>query len=515
MQTRNKGSGLPEEYQIKCQSTKEWIDLINTKAAPLGNRGGGHKSGGSENGYYIVKDQKWWWINGKQSGIPEVQYDEWKALLTGEAEEFKVGNYIVIKNDGCRYGHNSKKVKEENTYKISKKGTNLSYDWSYELEGIEGAGIAGYNNQLNDYIRHATPEEITKAGGIVDVWKVGDVLPIEWLTKTHTYTAKNGRKQSLQTYWSKSHKVSIADADGWAKIGDTDTWLPPKHLCTPLPEIKKEVLPWGIGDKFKFHNNPTGQGWEIIKVSGDTVKVQLTHDNGTVSYSISEVTKFVTEGKWIPLIDESKASKNGKDWICTSEDGVKLYDGDHPTWVLTLPSTTVYEIASPCQIRVAHLKDIQKGTWKVFSTKAAAEAWIEAQNNHQIPVTKGQVGNVAKIGQNATGYAEKYRGQWGEIVKMNKGCWYDLKMSDEEIVTCYPSEIEEIKSSQTINSQIKTKSNDKENTKQKDRHSAIYVCTDHQVISKRERRAATPVSGGGCTGLIKGTHKVHRKAVSC
>ncbi len=75
------------------------------------------------------------------------------------------------------------------------------------------------------------------------------------------------------------------------------------------------------------------------------------------------------------------------------------------------------------------------------------------------------------------------------------------------------SETKSITNNQKPNKQNEHK--EQQHTEQDRIYSAIYVCTDYQAIGQPKRRTATPISGGGCSGLTQRAHKVHKQAVSC
>jgi len=423
-------NGLPTEYQIYISddNSEEGKELINNKAATKGHSHGRHRTYGSS-GYYHIKENMWFYYGTKRTDIAEISYEDWKKALTEPSTGYKVGDWITILNGGCRVGPGMQGHKlVGNSYQISSVDRQTPTEWKYTLEGnpVQTSAIVWDKATMGSqpYIRPAAPEEIAKATGIPLPTESKEWVPKvgEWVVTTSTeynYT-ENGETGKVGTVYQV-----------------------------------QEVLKDKAGDWYRRTKGAT-DGAKVISLRPATSE---------------EIRKA--------------QSKNGKEWVCTSEDGVELYDGNMGYWTELKEGT--WKWCTTCHISKAHIAkgcSLTTGNFKVFSTEQAAKEWISRQSTSgecrepwsPIPVTDGQVRNTAKIGQNATCRAGNYKGQWGEIVKMDKGFWYDLKMKDEEVVTCYPSEIEEIRVNKSIiNSQTKTKTNSYGNITESDADSVRAI----------------------------------------
>lgn len=400
-----RGSPLPSKYWVENpnpgNATKEWQELWYKVS-------GGDTSTGYNRWYHIPAKGYTAQMHTPTTGEPCISWEDWRDTLNGVVQQgYKVGDWYVVTGDGSRVsGMSTVEYKNGTVVQVIETNAGSPHKQSIRIKSPSSSGteVRGWDSPtFKSNLRPATEEEIAQATQSTEGWKVGQVLPVEWLKKTHVHTGKNGKQQSLKTYWCNDMKVSKVEADGWAKIGDTRAWLPPKHLCTPLPSESEEWVP-KVGE------------WVVPIVDVDINSYALGSANRRKGKAY-QVTGFVSNhsaGKYVTTKPDSEGcmlltdlraatpeevrkaeGKPDKQYICTSEDGVKLYDKDEPFWVyngnkgwvwkdkIALSSLHVMSTGSLTQT----VKDGEP-MWKVFSTKAAAEAWIEQQNNQQIPVTK-------------------------------------------------------------------------------------------------------------------------------
>lgn len=180
MSIKNKGStGLPEEYWIETPRGSD-----NAKFVQLFNEFTDGNIAGSNNYYKIVNsveyDSSCHFSSKKPSdGAPIYQYTQWKAMIEG-IEEYKVGDYIRIINNGCICCQGNSPDVLNKSWKITETGWNGGYDWSYKLEIMPNniKGIAG-DGDIKTYLRYATLEEIQKAQGTSDIWCVGNSVVVQ------------------------------------------------------------------------------------------------------------------------------------------------------------------------------------------------------------------------------------------------------------------------------------------------------------------------------------------------
>ena len=322
-------NGLPTEYQIYISddNSEEGKELINNKAATKGHSHGRHRTYGSS-GYYHIKENMWFYYGTKRTDIAEISYEDWKKALTEPSTGYKVGDWITILNGGCRVGPGMQGHKlVGNSYQISSVDRQTPTEWKYTLEGnpVQTSAIVWDKATMGSqpYIRPAAPEEIAKATGIP--------LPTEskeWVTKVGEWVV------------TTSAEFNYTEGGERGKIGT-------------VYQIQ-EVLKDKAGDWYR-------------RTKGATDGAKVT--------SLRPAT---------PEEIRKAQSKNGKEWICTSEDGVELYDGDRVQWVRRYDNY----LSSPILITKNHnLPDVQRD-WALFSTEQAAKEWIVRQSTSEAPEEK-------------------------------------------------------------------------------------------------------------------------------
>ncbi len=522
-----RGSPLPSEYQVQCPKPvpKVWKELM-TKAAPKN----GEQSDGVSDAWIKIKESRYNIDRNKYPDTLEIPYQDWADTLNGVVQQgYTEGQWVYIIDGGCRVGPGMQGHKlTGNVYQISNVVEESKGRWKYELKGspAESKCITSWDDR-DQYIRPATEEEIAQATGqSTEGWKIGDKLTAKWLEKENAYQYK----KSPRHYSYGTDRTVEKVEDGWALIsGTAQLWLPPKHLCTPLPT---EWIP-KVGE------------WVVVKDSGCCCDAGLNIKmSPTTAYQISE-SGVIGHYKWSYRLknapeglnaiagdgDPSKSiraatpeevrkaeGKPDKQYICTSEDGVKLYDKDEPFWVyngnkgwvwkdkIALSSLHVMSTGSLTQT----VKDGEP-MWKVFSTESAAKAWIEQQNNPQIPVTKenarvgmkvvrgkdweygDQDGGQGKVGviQSERSYYPINEDYLWVRVKWEHGGSEAYRIGDKGKYHLYIAPGESSTSKSIINSQTKTsqKQTSYEQANKQQQQDSSTICKGRNLRTKVEEHA--------------------------
>lgn len=481
------------------------------------------------------------WIKEEANLLPVVQ------------QGYKVGDWVYVLYD---HSHGSKN-KAGDVKQIVQEKKDCYLAGCCQLAYAVGDKSACY--ELPKNIRPATEKEIAQATQSTEGWKIGQVLPVKWLMDQYTHYEKADRQPlKWNVSWNTCDRKVEKVEDGWAKIGPAtfQPWLPPKHLCTPLPTESKEWIP-KVGE------------WVVVKDSGCCCGAGLNvKTSPTTAYQISE-SGVIGHYKWSYRLknapeglnaiagdgDPSKSiraatpeeirkaeGKPDKQYICTSEDGVKLYDKDEPFWVyngnkgwvwkdkIALSSLHVMSTGSLTQT----VKDGEP-MWKVFSTESAAKAWIEQQNNRQIPVTKenARVGMKVVRGKDWDwGNQDGGEGSKGTITDIRQSGWVTVKWSEtkpdsyrignEGKYDLYiaPGESSTNKSinSQTKTSQKQTSYEQANKQQQQDSteitgRALLYGDAEESPFQRGIPRKGTPARCGEQLGAVNSRHKRNGKCL--
>ena len=161
-QTRHGPYGLPEVYQVyipkdRTNCPRKEFNKLMSIAAPKSCPGGGQSGG-----WHKIKNEDYIASYSKYPDIPEVSYEDWKKAILGEPDPvYKVGDWIIVVNDGCVCSGKTLKISDDKAYQISESDVLKHYKWSYRLKDAPGDlnAIAG-NGEMSKYIRHVTPEVI-------------------------------------------------------------------------------------------------------------------------------------------------------------------------------------------------------------------------------------------------------------------------------------------------------------------------------------------------------------------
>lgn len=304
---------------------------------------------------------------------------------------------------------------------------------------------------------------------------------------------------------------------------------------TPLPTESKEWVPkvgeWVVPLTIEGgHNREVGKAYKIWETAPNSAWVRMETAQHT-QYGGDGGIKPRNCRPATPEEIRKAEGKPDKQYICTSEDGVKLYDKDEPFWVyngnkgwvwkdkIALSSLHVMSTGSLTQT----VKDGEP-MWKVFSTESAAKAWIEQQNNQQIPVTKGN----ARVGMKVV------RGKdwsWGDSGQLPEGvvgeitAIYNLSTKEDRVTVkwdtgkngysidgkydLYIAPGESSTSKSIINSQTKTnqKQTSYEKSSNNNTGTAVNVSANSSTVCRADRRAATPVRQSGQSLLTVRGHR--------
>jgi hypothetical protein len=451
---QNKGSPLPEVYQVQCPKPTPaiWSNLMH-KAAPKGHHIHHSKSDGDTNSWYKVWDSKWQCQSEEHEGITKVPYEEWKAALT--EQEFKVGNWVIVVSDDHTANHDKWII--GGCYQVG----------AVEKYGEQGVRLkdkdGGYDNGdgwvKNSCVRHATPEEIAKAGGKVE-YAVGDYAVITKSQNGHPI----GTIVQIKSVESKTeYKVT----------NGVTTYLAHPDCIRPATEEKIQQAQ-GIVEQQKSTPAGSNIGRRVV---------------------IKNYKKYPEyEGKEGTVTDD-KEGGGCKDAITVKMDGGRIL----------------------CPYRPEH--------------HSAQCQWVDEQDNvEQVPVTvdNAYIGmrvvaneSKSKSGKEVAGIrgtiSKIYRST-AEVIWDNGKIWLGARISINvgiyDLYIAPGTTVSNSKSNQINNQTTKTKTEYEKHSKQDREHSAIYVCTDNQAIGITERRTTTAICGGGHSGLTKGAHKKHYKAVS-
>ena len=349
-QTRHGPHGLPEVYQVYIPEDRETYPIeefnkIMKIAAPNCDPGGGLSGG-----WHKIENEDYICQHDEYLNIPEVSYEDWKKAILEEPDPvYSVGDEVELVSytkGGSFYYTSSIGTKAKVISLTSKHWPN---DTSRIGVMINGDECGWYKAD----IRHATPEEIEKATTSVGKY----ITPVvgKWYTCLDGYTNVSP-EPSDKVYGGSGYEASRV-----FKCND---------ISCPEDAHKGGAILWYKDDHAGIYNRAVREATQ------------------------EEID--IAAGK-------KKPAKDGKEWICTSEDGVELYDGDVVQWV----KIDENRLFNPFSITKEHrIGDVLKH-WKVFSTEQAAKDWIEQQNG-----TGWKVGDIL-----STKDLEKYpnyRGQNGE-----------------------------------------------------------------------------------------------------
>ena len=141
--------------------------------------------------------------------------EPWSAITTDGVKVYEGDRVWWVEKDGN--AHN----------------TNAMISKSYESSIKDGWPFFSSKEAADRYIA----EHIGKKESPVDEWKVGDILPEEWLKKNHYYGSYKGHKN--KTCQAINDREVKEIKEGWGLIsGSSNCWLGPK---SEYPTYKTEV----------------------------------------------------------------------------------------------------------------------------------------------------------------------------------------------------------------------------------------------------------------------------------
>lgn len=277
---------------------------------------------------------------------------------------------------------------------------------------------------------------------------------------------------------------------------------------TPLPTESKEWVP-KVGDTVICTDTTTnwpssngGTRWRDKLIVGEKYIIeQISNDDISIVGGPwwHDVRSF---RKATPEEIRKAEDKPDKQYICTSEDGVKLYDGDMGYWIHCDnhdgTGNGKWDFHSTTPMEKAHMKSsLTCGYYKVFSTKAAAEAWIEQQNNpQQIPAEKAKNGDRIRVLEGT------HKGMEGVLTKKaeTESLWWvtlDNEIQDYVFnglkgtsLQCKVIAPGESSTNQTINNQSqKPKTNKYEKDSSKQQQDSSSICKGRNLRTKVEEHA--------------------------
>lgn len=201
-------------------------------------------------------------------------------------------------------------------------------EWLTALPGNERAVEAGYKVfSTYEAAEKYRQEQLEPPSTEKEMWKVGDILPSEWLDSgIEDYRSYKGKSRGTSKKYYIGHRCVEQVREGWALISDTaDIWLAPKDQYPTYPKAGspdivakdgsihdvKTVEPmiertWKIGDKF------TNVEGAIITITGpdevDThVLATWVKRDGSIIHgkpAKTGIDKWLQRKEWVPYNPE-------------------------------------------------------------------------------------------------------------------------------------------------------------------------------------------------------------------
>lgn len=181
----------------------------------------------------------------------------------------------------------------------------------------------------------------------------------------------------------------IEDSSDWEKIEErdyvvTDSFYGEASGRTIIQSVKRlsDGVEFKIGDIVKeILSNNSWKIWKIDKISKDFI-AEVKEQN--INY-----TSITT----IPICNLKHYEEPKKTPLYTTEDGVERYEFQREWWIRKYPAKN-WEFIEGINSYVRQ-NDVEYGrtidTWKAFSTKKAAEAWMERNNPKYVFTTSDGV----------------------------------------------------------------------------------------------------------------------------
>ena len=211
----------------------------------------------------------------------------------------------------------------------------LSKD-NYKVETADGKDrMRRYSytaKNIDDYVNRRiwVPYVEKKESTVKEMWKVGDILPSEWLNSVEDFRTYKGKSRGSGNKYYSSHRVVEQVKEGWALISETnDLWLAPKdQYPTYLTEstVKENIVSigWKPGDSWRHKNNGCGLSISVHPKDGDSNMYFIDYGkDGTAWRTVEEINRFVREGKWIINPDQKSKQEQKSQTIINKQTKTK------------------------------------------------------------------------------------------------------------------------------------------------------------------------------------------------
>lgn len=372
---------------------------------------------------------------------------------------YKVGDWVTITG-----GYGNKE--NGNTYMLS------GHDGCHWY--IIGSKLYPYSNMYLDIgkFRPATPEEITIATGnstvkqkTKDEWKVGDVLPAQWLSGIKRFRSWCGIA-NIAGNVVNDVEVKIVKK-GWACISvEKDIWLAPKseystyQSNSTVKEEKPTDIVWKVGNQVKIQSIYT-----ITKVTDTHIHLE------SVSWPIEEANDHIRRGIWTMI--EKEDTSTVKESIPVERrwkigDKFKTRGDIQSIYTIENSPNGDYRITWDSEYRYGYTgKEIDNylalGTWILYNpepipvTADSSESPIVVGDTVEVKID-GEIGTVITVDDRET--TMPY-----EVKILNKGTWWLTKEQVKKVTT---------------NQQSQTK------IKENEKHNQTSSTNNQQCISKQQ-----------------------------
>ena len=247
------------------------------------------------------------------------------AQKSSQKINFEEDDWIYIISGGCRVGPGMRGHElERRVFQIEKVEYEYFDDGEFDakvfLKGnhADTKFLKFTNGNTESYIRHATDKEIDRLRPKKepvqqsDEWKVGDILPVEFLNQCITYHRLLDKKSGMTSeidgvQWDSNRTVKHVNSSGWADISTSSWYLAPKHEYPEYEsylnkvQVTKEESQTIISKQQKTNQNDT---------SNKTKDKKGTEISITDTCYTSRKIRY-TEGKALNLSGDQETIRTG------------------------------------------------------------------------------------------------------------------------------------------------------------------------------------------------------------
>lgn len=495
---------LPEEYYITNpkpgSANHELGNLLDKVGLPGWT---------DDQRFYIIKGKRIDFSSNSPTDIPEVQYDNWKELVTGKKKEepvveeqvqkYEVGDWVCLKPDNL-YGIVTSGIKVDTAYKVTK-------IYSTDCVEIDKAPMEPLSNTR---FRPATQEEIDKATSRKKLsFKTEDGYDIY---------EDNSREEFVWVFYN--HEKEEWEADGFE--------------C-PVVEVHKNQFTAPKHSRV-FHNKENAEKWiaeqnrkveekkEIVWKVGNVVTIIGTYTvtqvtdthiwlDGESMWDIKTATQRIKDGTWTMIEKEDtstvKESIPDREWKVGDKFKYQKNDCIYTIAYVSDNCVTIEWVDDGKLKTVDYsVKEVDKywnNSWiphnpePISVTQENAYVgmkvvrgrdWEWGNGLEQLPI--GTIGKIIAV-PHKVGGQPRVSVQWIEAEGTKKQNSYDIGIISNLYIAPEDPQIEQIRSKTTIiNKQTKTTNNGNNNEESSTKES-------YTGISLSEEKRPETISTGTYT----------------